>query len=128
MVEVWKNSTGGALPPTPTAIGGRYRLEETGVSVGERGGDAQLAQSTFKLHHLNSEGDRRLRRIARAGQQWKRSIGRRVDMEGMFCVFISLFFLSWCGTLISLLVYVYRLALEWARLVADDREAMGFTP
>ena len=29
------------------------------------------------------DGDRRLRRIARAGKQWKRSIGRRVDMEGV---------------------------------------------
>lgn len=28
------------------------------------------------------DGDRRLRRIARAGKQWKRSVGRRVDMEG----------------------------------------------
>ncbi|KAF7798170.1 hypothetical protein EIP86_009387 [Pleurotus ostreatoroseus] len=29
------------------------------------------------------DGDRRLRRIARAGKQWKRTVGRRVDMEGM---------------------------------------------
>lgn len=28
------------------------------------------------------DGDRRLRRIARAGKQWKRTMGRRVDMEG----------------------------------------------
>lgn len=28
------------------------------------------------------DGDRRLRRIARAGKQWKRTVGRRVDMEG----------------------------------------------
>lgn len=28
------------------------------------------------------DGDRRLRRIARAGKQWKRTLGRRVDMEG----------------------------------------------
>ncbi|CCM01992.1 uncharacterized protein FIBRA_04066 [Fibroporia radiculosa] len=51
------------------------------------------------------DGDRRLRRIARAGKQWKRTIGRRVDMEA----------------------YVYRLGLEYARLVADDRESMSFT-
>ncbi|PFH48325.1 glycosyltransferase family 90 protein [Amanita thiersii Skay4041] len=50
------------------------------------------------------EGDKRLRRIARAGKEWKRTIGRKVDME----------------------VYVYRLCLEWARLWADDREAMSF--
>ncbi|KAF8331788.1 hypothetical protein F5887DRAFT_890461 [Amanita rubescens] len=52
------------------------------------------------------EGDKRLRRIARAGKQWKKTIGRKVDME----------------------VYVYRLCLEWARLWADDRDAMTFTP
>lgn len=28
------------------------------------------------------EGDRRLRRIARAGKQWKKTIGRTIDMEG----------------------------------------------
>ena len=28
------------------------------------------------------DGDRRLRRIARAGKQWRRTVGRRVDMEG----------------------------------------------
>ncbi|KAI0649897.1 capsular associated protein [Trametes meyenii] len=50
------------------------------------------------------DGDRRLRRIARAGKQWKRTIGRRVDMEA----------------------YVYRLCLEYARLWSDDRDAMSF--
>ncbi|KZT65002.1 glycosyltransferase family 90 protein [Daedalea quercina L-15889] len=51
-----------------------------------------------------TDGDRRLRRIARAGKQWKRTVGRRVDMEA----------------------YVYRLCLEYARLLADDRGAMDF--
>ncbi|KAI0074327.1 capsular associated protein [Panus rudis PR-1116 ss-1] len=51
------------------------------------------------------DGDRRLRRIARAGKQWKRTMGRRVDMEA----------------------YVYRLILEYARLCADDRDSMNFT-
>ncbi|KAF4579385.1 Protein O-Glucosyltransferase/Glycosyltransferase 90 [Pleurotus pulmonarius] len=50
------------------------------------------------------EGNRRLRRIARAGKQWKKTIGRTIDME----------------------VYVYRLCLEWARLFADDRDSMDF--
>ncbi|EKM56638.1 glycosyltransferase family 90 protein [Phanerochaete carnosa HHB-10118-sp] len=50
-------------------------------------------------------GDRRLRRIARAGKQWKRTLGRRVDMEA----------------------YVYRLCLEYARLWSDDRDSMNFT-
>ncbi|GBE83480.1 capsular associated protein [Sparassis latifolia] len=51
------------------------------------------------------DGDRRLRRIARAGKQWKRTIGRRVDMEA----------------------YVYRLCLEYARLMSDDRDSMNFS-
>ncbi|TFY80853.1 hypothetical protein EWM64_g3155 [Hericium alpestre] len=52
------------------------------------------------------DGDRRLRRIARAGKQWKKTIGRQVDMEA----------------------YVYRLCLEYARLWADDRDAMNYSP
>ncbi|KAI1792491.1 hypothetical protein LXA43DRAFT_1006897 [Ganoderma leucocontextum] len=51
------------------------------------------------------DGDRRLRRIARAGKQWKRRMGRRVDMEA----------------------YIYRLCLEYARLASDDRDAMSFS-
>ncbi|TDL27904.1 glycosyltransferase family 90 protein [Rickenella mellea] len=53
----------------------------------------------------SEDGDRRLRRIARAGKQWKKTVGRTIDME----------------------VYVYRLCLEWARLWADDRDSMNFT-
>lgn len=48
------------------------------------------------------DGDARLQRIAQVGKDWKNTIGRKVDMES----------------------YVYRLALEWARLNAEDREAM----
>ncbi|TFK28272.1 hypothetical protein FA15DRAFT_678492 [Coprinopsis marcescibilis] len=51
-----------------------------------------------------TETDRRLRRIARAGKQWKKTIGRHVDIE----------------------TYVYRLCLEWARLTAEDRESMDY--
>ncbi|KAJ6598165.1 hypothetical protein DFH09DRAFT_1243772 [Mycena vulgaris] len=61
--------------------------------------DAEPARSPTQ-----EEGDRRLRRIARAGKQWKRTMGRTIDME----------------------VYVYRLALEYGRLWADDREAMSY--
>jgi len=50
------------------------------------------------------DGDRRLRRIARAGKQWKRTLGRRVDMEA----------------------YVYRLVLEYVRVSSDEREKMNF--
>ncbi|KAF9225042.1 glycosyltransferase family 90 protein [Gyrodon lividus] len=49
------------------------------------------------------EGDEQLRRIAHAGKQWKKTIGRTVDMEA----------------------YIYRLCLEYGRLWADDRDAMS---
>ncbi|KAL1670188.1 glycosyltransferase family 90 protein [Schizophyllum commune] len=52
----------------------------------------------------NVEGDRKLRKIAKAGREWKKSMGRLVDME----------------------LYVYRLCLEYARLCARDREAMDY--
>ncbi|KAJ3715196.1 hypothetical protein C8R42DRAFT_726126 [Lentinula raphanica] len=48
------------------------------------------------------DGDERLQHIAQAGKKWKNTIARKVDMES----------------------YVYRLALEWARLNAVDRESM----
>ncbi|OCH90505.1 hypothetical protein OBBRIDRAFT_730693 [Obba rivulosa] len=69
------------------------------------------------------DGDRRLRRVARAGKQWKRTIGRRVDMEGEPPV------CDIAGPNLTRvpLAYVYRLCLEYARLWSDDREAMAFT-
>ncbi|KIJ43830.1 glycosyltransferase family 90 protein [Sphaerobolus stellatus SS14] len=51
-----------------------------------------------------SDGDKRLRHIAQASREWKHTVGRKVDME----------------------TYVYRLCLEWARLYADDRDAMSY--
>ena len=80
-----------------------------------------------------TNGDRRLRRIARAGKQWRRTIGRKEDMEGE---------LSHpsihpppltsrpvrCDFSMTLTAYMYRLCLEYARLWADDREAMSFSP
>ncbi|KAJ7664400.1 glycosyltransferase family 90 protein [Mycena polygramma] len=72
---------------------------------GTRGGEQQQQQQPALLRSAAQvEGDRRLRRIARAGKQWKETMGRTVDME----------------------IYVYRLALEYARLWADDREAMSY--
>jgi len=62
-----------------------------------------LELPTARRHTI--DGDRRLRRIARAGKQWKRTIGRRVDMEA----------------------YVYRLCIEYARLMSDDRESAIFS-
>jgi hypothetical protein len=44
-----------------------------------------LSLSETDRHSL--EGDRRLHRIARAGKQWKKTIGRQVDMEGMYALY-----------------------------------------
>ncbi|KAL4061999.1 glycosyltransferase family 90 protein [Scleroderma citrinum] len=60
---------------------------------------------TADINTIRSNGDRQLRQIARAGKQWKRTMGRTVDMEA----------------------YIYRLCLEYARLWADDRDAWSFT-
>jgi hypothetical protein len=40
------------------------------------------AANSSALHRQPVDGDLRLRRIARAGKQWKKTIGRTVDMEG----------------------------------------------
>uniref|UniRef100_A0A0W0F2S7 Putative capsular associated protein n=1 Tax=Moniliophthora roreri TaxID=221103 RepID=A0A0W0F2S7_MONRR len=66
----------------------------------------ELLLSEEEQSHRVFDGQNRARRIARAGKQWKKTIGRTVDME----------------------VYVYRLALEYARLWADDREAWVYDP
>ena len=43
----------------------------------------------------DNDGDKRLRRIARAGRQWKHTVGRKVDMEGVFMfTAFYLYFLS----------------------------------
>ncbi|KAJ7489099.1 capsular associated protein [Mycena latifolia] len=80
--------------------GGVRRRELEDDEVAEREGEGQVLLRSL----AQEEGDRRLRRIARGGKQWKRTMGRTIDME----------------------VYVYRLALEYARLWADDREAMSY--
>ncbi|KIL58205.1 glycosyltransferase family 90 protein [Amanita muscaria Koide BX008] len=80
-----------------------------GYFTGPNKGTLEAANSTLVEIPIekrrSEEGDKRLRRIARAGKHWKKTIGRTVDME----------------------VYVYRLCLEWARLWADDRDSMSFT-
>jgi hypothetical protein len=40
------------------------------------------AQHLPRRQRIPLDGDKRLRRIARAGKHWKNTIGRRVDMEG----------------------------------------------
>lgn len=72
------------------------------------------------------DGDRRLRRIARAGRHWKKTQTRRIDQESKldkFPEFLETFAdLSW----LFYSVYVYRLCLEWARLWSDNREEMVY--
>jgi hypothetical protein len=40
------------------------------------------AQHAPRMQRIHVDGDKRLRRIARAGKNWQNTIGRRVDMEG----------------------------------------------
>lgn len=70
--------------------------------------DQEVLRRTNEGQNLlrSFEAERRLKRIARAGKEWKRTMGRKVDMEA----------------------YVYRLCLEWARLWADDRDSMDYKP
>lgn len=83
---------------------------------------SSLTTSPTPHDKIDEDGDKRLRRIARAGRQWKHTIGRKVDMEGMFCFADFSPNFSYINA-----VYVYRLCLEYARLWADDRDAMTYT-
>ncbi|KAF8513209.1 hypothetical protein JB92DRAFT_3083224 [Gautieria morchelliformis] len=65
---------------------------------------ANLSAPTRGSPTTSSEGDKLLQKIAKAGREWKQTVGRKVDMES----------------------YVYRLCLEYARLYADDRDAMSY--
>ena len=80
-----------------------------------------------------TNGDRRLRRIARAGKQWRRTFGRKEDMEGELSH--SLIHPPPLTSrpvrydfAVTLTAYMYRLCLEYARLWADDRNSMSFSP
>ena len=78
-----------------------------------------------KANPRSLDGDAQLRRIARAGRQWKMTIGRKLDMESESLVIFAMLpgvVLIKC----DLPAYVYRLCIEWARLWADDREAMTY--
>lgn len=58
------------------------------------GAPAAALEASPESKRASAESDRRLRRIARAGKQWKQTIGRAVDMEGAFpphCMFVSSF-------------------------------------
>ena len=73
------------------------------------------------------DGDRRLRRIARAGKQWMKTFGRQADMVGKFIVIVALRYPLTSFLLLNDIAYVYRLCLEYARLSADVRDSMNFT-
>lgn len=62
----------------------------------------QFQSAGHHTHKLDTDAE--LRKIAEAGREWMFKIGRKLDME----------------------IYLYRLCLEWARLNADDREAMSY--
>jgi hypothetical protein len=56
-----------------------------------------------------ADGDRRLRRIARAGKQWKRTMGRESDMEGTpFCMLST--YLCFTDEFLSCSVYIEALS------------------
>jgi hypothetical protein len=76
------------------------------------------------MQRIPLDGDRRLRRIARAGKNWQNTIGRRVDMEGELRPDPGVFAANQHVNLSA--AYVYRLCLEYARLAADDRSTMDF--
>ena len=69
--------------------------EDEGEDGGEHGdgegesGEAQMVYDDASrvarwppVGARNVEGDRKLRKIAKAGREWKKSMGRLVDMEG----------------------------------------------
>jgi hypothetical protein len=75
-----------------------------------------------------SPEDERLRKIAMAGKEWKKTMGRTLDMEGSFPPFDDASNPYLPTQSLPPSVYVYRLCLEWARLWADDRDAMNYVP
>ena len=83
------------------------------------------AQGVSRAQRVPLDGDRRLRRIARAGKNWKNTMGRQVDMEGEpACLYHRLYAANLLYRLLT--AYVYRLCLEYARLAADNRDTMDF--
>lgn len=88
---------------------------------------AALEASGTASQGASAEGDRRLRRIARAGKQWKQTMGRPVDMEGACCRLCLIFWTLLMLFGVSSIAYVYRMCLEYARLWADDRASMDYT-
>ena len=46
-------------------------------------------QGVERAQRIPLDGDKRLRRIARAGKNWKNTIGRQVDMEGEHAAYLT---------------------------------------
>lgn len=81
---------------------------------------SELKHTHGNISESSCPEDRRLEEIALAGRKWKQTIGRTVDMEGAYD---STHFTM---NLTSVVAYVYRLCLEYARLWSDDRESMTY--
>lgn len=71
------------------------------------------------------DAERRLRRIARAGKEWKRTMGRKVDMEGEFSCFSSAFLLFFLFRVIVLCLLLLRMFLN--ELLSVETQRVCFT-
>jgi hypothetical protein len=94
------NKTGQSNPRLGSPVGEVERPEEQverrGVVEGKGKGKRDVPLNNREQQQpvrsaAQEEGDRRLRRIARAGKQWKQTIGRTVDMESMLCSLLPCF-------------------------------------
>jgi hypothetical protein len=63
------------------------------------------------------------RKIAVAGRNWSKTFWRKEDLTSYMFRFVPVFGLSVVGILTD---SDYRLTLEYARLMSDDREAMTY--
>jgi len=67
--------------------------EDADAGAWEVSQDQEVLRRGRRQKGLKSvNADRRLKRIARAGKEWKRTMGRKVDMEGR-CSFLFFSFL-----------------------------------
>lgn len=76
------------------------------ASLGEATTSRSGRREEERRRRAGSEGDKRLRRISRAGKQWKKTMGRTVDMEGKWA--FAFCFLSSCISKIAILVHCFR--------------------
>jgi hypothetical protein len=77
---------------------------DTSPPSSDGGGTQDSERERVQARGLNGGHDAEARRIARAGEEWTEKLRRREDM----------------------LIYVYRLLLEYSRLVDNARERLGW--